>query len=367
MIRRAVIALATVALAAGLLAPPGQAAGRTPERVLAGMSLAERVGQLLVVGTPSTSASEGARRVIRRHHVGSVILMNNTTAGATRVRGVVRRLEAAAAGPGLLVAVDQEGGNVQRLKGPGFARMPTAKTQGGWTTARLQRRAAHWGRDLRGAGVNLDLAPVADTVPASLGRRNQPVGRWDRQFGSRPRVVGTHAAAFTRGMARAGVATAVKHFPGLGRVRGNTDYASRVVDRVTRRGDPYLRPFATTARAGAGFVMMSLARYPRIDRSAPAVFSRTMIEGVLRGDLGFDGVVVSDSLDAAAVARWSPGRRAVRFVAAGGDLALVTDATPIPAMHRALLDRARSKPAFRARVDEAALRVLRAKDALGLL
>jgi beta-N-acetylhexosaminidase len=97
------------------------------------------------------------------------------------------------------------------------------------------------------------------------------------------------------------------------------------------------------------------------------VFSRTVIQDVLRGDLGFDGVVVSDSLTAAAVARWSPGQRAVRFVAAGGDLVLVTTAAPIPAMYDALLARAQQSPAFRARVDEAALRVLRAKQAQGLV
>lgn len=369
------VALVAGVLAAGLLVAPGApaaATGRTPEQVLASMTLAQRVGQLLVVGTPATEASAGARSAIRRYHVGSVILVGNTTAGRGPVRAAVRRLQreatlAATAGVDLLVAVDQEGGNVQRLRGSGFGAMPTARTQGRWAPARLRRAAAGWGRDLRRAGVNLDLAPVADTVPRSMRRMNQPIGRWERDFGSRPAVVGRHAAGFTRGMATAGVATAVKHFPGLGRVRGNTDHTATVVDRVTRRGDAYLAPFAATVRAGAGFVMMSLADYPRLDPDAPAVFSRTVIGEVLRGDLGFDGVVVSDSLDAAAVARWAPGQRAVRFVAAGGDLALVTSAGPIPAMHRALLRRARNDPAFRARVDEAALRVLRAKQALGLL
>ena len=339
----------------------------TPEAVLARMTLAERVGQLLMVGSPADHPASSTRRAIRRYHVGSVILMGNTTAGRAAVAHTVRSLERSGSGPRLLVATDQEGGSVQRLRGPGFIDIPSALSQGRWRVGTLRARARRWAGDLRDAGVNLDLAPVADTVPARLSRANQPIGRWHREFGHRPRRVATHAVAFVRGMADAGVATAAKHFPGLGRVRGNTDDAATVVDRVTRRGDPYLTPFAATVRAGVPFVMMSLASYPRLDPTAPAVFSRTVIEDVLRGDLGFDGVVVSDSLEAAAVARWSPGRRAVRFVAAGGDLVLVTDAGPIPAMQRALVARAERSPAFRARVDEAALRVLRAKRLQGLL
>ncbi|MDH2413980.1 glycoside hydrolase family 3 N-terminal domain-containing protein [Nocardioides sp. CER19] len=362
-----------VVLAALLLLPaaPSHAAPapRTAESVLAGMTLAQRVGQLLMVGTPADGPSPAATRALARYHVGSVILMGNTSASRRAVASTVRGLRRSA-GPsaaGLLVAVDQEGGHVQRLTGPGFAAIPTALTQGRWSVRELRTAARGWAGDLRSAGIDLDLAPVADTVPVGGARTNQPIGRWQREFGHRPARVATHAAAFVRGMADAQVATAAKHFPGLGRVRGNTDDTATVVDSVTRRHDAYLRPFAATVAAGVPFMMMSSASYPRIDRTAPAVFSRTVIHDLLRGDLGFEGVVVSDSLTAAAVARWTPGQRAVRFVAAGGDLALVTTAGPIPAMYAALLKRAQRSPGFRARVDAAALRVLRAKQAQGLL
>jgi beta-N-acetylhexosaminidase len=168
-------------------------------------------------------------------------------------------------------------------------------------------------------------------------------------------------------MRDAHVATAAKHFPGLGRVRGNTDITRVVVDRVTRRHDRYLEPFQATVEARVPFVMMSLASYPRLDRTAPAVFSRKVIGGMLRHDLGFDGVVVSDDLVAAAVERWSPAQRALRFVGAGGDLVLVSTTGPVPQMYAALLAEARRSPGFRTRVDDAALHVLRAKQAQGLL
>ena len=359
-------ALSTPALPAAQAAP-----GRTADSVLADMSLAQRVGQLLMVGSPADHAAPATTRAIRRFHVGSVILMGDSSAGrrtvATTVRGLQGAAGPAAAGTRLLVAVDQEGGHVQHLTGPGFSEMPAALTQGRWSERKLRTHARTWGDELRRAGVNLDLAPVADTVPVALAHSNQPIGRWQRELGHRPGRVARHAVAIVRGMRDARVATAAKHFPGLGRVRGNTDDTATVVDRVTRRHDRYLAPFAATVRAGVPFVMMSLASYPRLDPTAPAVFSRTVIQDVLRGDLGFQGVVVSDSLTAAAVARWSPAQRAVRFVAAGGDLVLVTTAAPVHEMYDALLARARQSRAFRARVDEAALRVLRAKQARGLL
>lgn len=344
-------------------------AARTPESVLADMTLAQRVGQLFMVGSAGTEASEATLSAIRHYHVGSVIVMGNQGAGRRPVARTVRELQASREpdAPRLFVAADQEGGSVQHLTGPGFADMPSALTQGTWRAPTLRKRAGEWAGELDRAGVNLDLAPVADTVPLDRTRTNRPIGRFHREYGHWPRRVARHAAAVVRGMRDAGVATAAKHFPGLGRVRGNTDLVPTVLDRETRAHDSYLRPFAATIGAGVPFVMISLATYTRIDPAGPAAFSRTVIEGMLRGDLGFRGVVVSDSLQAAAVSRWSPGRRAVRFVRAGGDLLLVTTAAPVPEMYRALVSRARRSPAFRARVDRAALRVLRAKQAQGLL
>jgi beta-N-acetylhexosaminidase len=353
-------------------APQAAATERTPESVLAQMTLAQRVGQLLMVGSPADHASTATRRAIRRYHVGSVILMGNSSAGRRAVAGVVGTLQsgtgpASTAGVGLLVAVDQEGGHVQHLTGPGFSDMPTALVQGRWSLHRLRTQARGWAVELRRAGVNLDLAPVADTVPVGSARSNLPIGRWQRELGHSPTRVASHAVAIVRGMRDARVATSAKHFPGLGRVHANTDDTATVVDDVTGRHDAYLTPFAATVKAGVPFVMMSLASYPRIDKTAPAVFSHTVITDVLRGDLGFNGVVVSDSLTAAAVQRWSPAQRAVRFVAAGGDLVLVTTAAPVHEMYDALLARAQKSASFRDRVDDAALRILRAKQAQGLL
>jgi beta-N-acetylhexosaminidase len=160
----------------------------------------------------------------------------------------------------------------------------------------------------------------------------------------------------------------VKHFPGLGRVSGNTDTSDRVTDTVTTRDDRYLEPFRAAVKAGVPFVMMSTAIYARIDRRTPAAFSPTIVTGMLRGDLGYRGLIISDDVGSAAqVAGYSIGGRAVAFVAAGGDVVLTVDANQAGQMTGALLQKAKADPAFRKKVDAAALLVLQKKQARGLL
>lgn len=338
------------------------------ERVFAQLSEADRVGQLLMVDCPTSGVADATATAITQDHVGAVILDGTSDLGAQQTAALTAQLQRDAPRPlGLLIATDQEGGEVQRLQGSGFSWIPNALTQGSYAPDALQADAQLWGSQLRGAGVNVDLAPVLDTVPPNFGP-NPPIGDLDREYGHDPATVTSHGVAVLRGLAAAHVAATVKHFPGLGRVAGNTDVSSGVQDTVTTRHDPYLAPFAAAVRAGAAFVMMSTAIYTRIDASRPAAFSPTIVTGMLRGDLGFRGVIISDDLGAAAqVSGYSVGDRAVAFIAAGGDLVLTVDATQAPAMTAALLARAQRDPAFRAMVDAAALTVLREKQALGLL
>jgi beta-N-acetylhexosaminidase len=133
--------------------------------------------------------------------------------------------------------------------------------------------------------------------------------------------------AFTEGMNQAGVATAVKHFPGLGRVRGNTDYMTRVVDPTTTRHDAALTGFTAAVNANVDMVMVSSAFYRKIDDEHRAAFSTMIINDMLRKDLGFTGVVISDDLAAVAMRIVPPDERALRFLRAGGDLMIVGDAS----------------------------------------
>lgn len=356
---------ATPAPTSGSPTTAGGQAVRTCADVVAGMSLAEQVGQTIMVAQSSTRPSTSGRRTIRRLHLGSVVLLGGSTAGRARtarltadLRHAVGRVDRV----GLLVAADQEGGLVQRLQGPGFTRIPSARTQAGWSDETLRRRARTWSSQLDRAGVDLDLAPVADVVPTSVGTRNEPIGALRRGYGPRPDVVARKTTAVIRGLHAGGTATAAKHFPGLGRVRGNTDTRAVVVDGRTTRHDPLLAGFRADVEQGTEAVMVSSATYRKIDRRHPATYSSTVVEGMLRHDLGFRGVVVSDDLLGRALASTAVRTRGVRFLEAGGDLALVGGTAAAAEVRDGLLDRARSDRTFRTRVRQSATRVVELKS-----
>ncbi len=353
-------------------APPTTSAVPSPlpdpaQRTLAGLTLAQRVGQLFMVAASDTAPDPGAVGAIAAHGVGSVLLLGASRLDVAQVGALTAALQAAAApGVRLLVATDQEGGQVQRLRGPGFGAIPSALEQSRLDPATLRARTAAWAAPLARAAVTVDLAPVADTVAPDAA--NPPIGDLDRQYGSTPAQVTGNVLAVLAGLRDAGVLGTVKHFPGLGRVRANTDDTGSVADPVTTADDPDLAPFRAAVQAGVGLVMVSTAVYPRIDASAPAAFSSVVVDQLLRGTLGYGGVVITDDVGAAAqVGDVAPADRALRAIGAGVDVVLTADVRQVPEMTSAVLQRAEADPAFAAKVDAAALRVLRLKASAGLL
>jgi beta-N-acetylhexosaminidase len=343
-----------------------------PAEILSRMSEAQRVGQLFLVGIAGEPVADIAQAV-GTYHFGSLLFGSDSTASTAQIRQMSRAVQALASAEAtakvrFFIAANQEGGQVQQLQGPGFAAIPSALDQGRLSARELQRDAAAWGRELRSAGVNLDLAPVMDVVPPGTASQNQPVGALQREFGFSPAAVGTHGTAFIRGMRQAGVATAAKHFPGLGRVAGNTDFTSGVIDTTTGPKNPYLKSFQAAIKAGVPFVMVALATYTRLDPRHLAAFSSRIMQGLLRTQMHFRGVIVSDDLGAAAaVAGISTDARGIDFLAAGGDLITSEGLAAAEVMDRAVLQRAAAEPAFRATVNAAALRVLDAKQAYHLM
>ena len=332
---------------------------------------ADRVGQLFMLGTDSRTPVDAAyRELLERTRPGSVLLLGESHAGVEAVAGLTADLREAAAVPdgvGLLVAADQEGGLVQRLQGPGFDRIPTAVEQSRTEPAELLAAATSWGEQLRAAGVDATLAPVADVVPAGWVAVNEPAGRLARHYGPSAQEVQPHLAAFVQGMDAAGVATSLKHFPGLGRVVGNTDFAAGAADTETGPGHPDLQAFAGEAGELADMVMISTAVYELIDPGVPATFSEVIIEDLLREDLGFEGVVIADDLGVAEqVSHVPPGERAVRFLAAGGDIVI----NAAPAVHDQMVDavreQVRTDTDFAEEVRTKAARVLALKERRGL-
>ncbi|WP_046728809.1 glycoside hydrolase family 3 N-terminal domain-containing protein [Streptomyces humi] len=360
---------------AGRAAPQktATAAATCADTVYAGMTTAQRVGQLFMGGVAANAPSATDLRTLRTYHVGSVMLTGRSSAGTTATRKIVDniRKQADTVGGrqvGMIVSTDQEGGQVQVLNGPGFSVIPAALTQGTWSTTTLRSRATTWAKQLKAAGLDLDLAPVADVVPAGLGTRNAPIGRYHREFGYTPAVVTSHSGAFAAGFAAAGVMTTFKHFPGLGQVIGNTDTTANVVDSVTTTSSASLTPFRSGIAAGAPFVMISSAKYTKIDSAHLAVFSPTVINKLLRTQFGFKGVVISDDIgQAVAVRAYTPAQRAVGFLSAGGDMILTVKPSTVPAMAQAVQSRMATDAAFRAKVAASVHRVLTAKANAGRL
>jgi beta-N-acetylhexosaminidase len=330
-----------------------------------------RVGQLFVLGVPATAADR-LSPVIERLAPGGVFLAGRSTAGMAATAATTATIQqlgsTASGGVGMFVATDQEGGQVQVLSGPGFSQIPTAKVQGRWKPEVLQAAATGWGNELRAAGVNVNLAPVADVLSPALGTANAAIGRYDRAYGTDPRVVSDHVLAFARGMRDAGVVSTVKHFPGLGRVRDNTDFSAGVVDGQTTTTDPDLLPFSLASEAGTPWMMVSSAIYSRIDPEQPASFSAAIITTLLRERIGYRGLIVSDDLGRATqVAAVPPGQRAVRFLRAGGDIVLTADPVTLAPMIDEVMSTATSDPEFAGRITDAERRIVEAKTHLGLL
>ncbi|WP_433802001.1 glycoside hydrolase family 3 N-terminal domain-containing protein [Actinomycetospora sp. CA-084318] len=326
----------------------------------------QRWAQLVVVGVPAGGVSQAARQALALEP-GGIILTDGESASADAVTKVVTSAQATGgAEVPLLVAADQEGGQVQELEGPGFPTMPSALAQGR-DPGGLQADAKGWGQALRDVGVTVNLAPVADVVDPALGEQNAPVGRFDRQYGDDAATASAGVRAFVAGMRDADVAPTLKHFPGLGEVRQNTDFAGGVVDSTTGTDSPTLQSFAAGIRAGAPLVMMSSARYSRIDPDNQALFSSRVMNDLLRGQLGFQGVIITDDVGAAAaLADTAVGARATKFLAAGGDLVLTIRPGDLAPMLDDITAAAR-EPAFAQRAQDAVRRVLTLKEQQGIL
>lgn len=339
---------------------------------LEGWSLEEKVGQLMMVGVDATSPQAVSTDAVASHHVGNIFVAGRTTAGSQAVQKVISTFTSKV-GPAttrdtpMLVATDQEGGEVQVLSGSGFSDLSSAVDQSTQPRDQLEVSARTWGKELADVGVNMNLAPVVDLVDIDRPATNEPIGRWGREYGHDAATVSSKAGAFAEGMRASGVIPTYKHFPGLGRVTANTDTSANVVDSTTTRGsDAAVGVFASAIAAGAQVIMVSSATYALIDPSAPAVFSSTIVTDMLRTEMGFSGVVITDDVSAAAqVQGVAAGERAVRAVRAGCDIVLASaDPTVAADMVKALIAAAQSDPAFAARVDESAARVLALKGGL---
>ncbi len=282
-----------------------------------------------------------------------VVLFAGNIAGDDQLRALTAELRSH--NPAVLIAADEEGGSVTRLEAAAGSSFPGNAALGAVDDLELTRQVGGAiGARLAAAGLNLDLAPVADLDVCPL---SPVVGV--RSFGDRPRPVALHTAAFVGGLQDHQVAACVKHFPGHGRAAGDSH---RELPSVTATLGELLatdvQPFAAAMEAGVRCVMTAHVVYPAVDE-APATLSRRWLSGVLRAELGFGGVIISDALDMAAVGDdEDQASGAVRSIAAGADLlCLPADHAAQARAHAALTAALRDGDLTRERIDMAAAKV----------
>jgi beta-N-acetylhexosaminidase len=319
-----VCALAAVAAVAG--AAVGAGAGDDEPTVIArgfcdepGQRALKRVAGQLVMVRMEAGATPELLEQARAGEIGGVILFPPDDVAGDRLAAEIKRVQAAAAQggvPRLLVAIDQEGGIVERLPAlpPQLSPFTIAQNDDR-QAASLEGEAT--GFQLRELGIDVDLAPVLD-VPASDQQFMAP-----RAFGSDPEQVTRLGLAFASGLRREAVAATGKHFPGLGRAVENTDFAPTTVAASRRDLRSDIEPFSAAIAAGIDLIMLSSASYPALGARGPAVLEPAVATDLLREDLAFGGVSISDDLLAPAIATEHSARQAgVLAAAAGVDLLL---------------------------------------------
>lgn len=355
-------------------APPGQESGSLPDP-LAAMPLEVKIGQMLMAGVQNTEVGDDERRLIEELHLGNVILMGRNVDSPEQVLALTRGLQSLAQtsnGLPLLIATDQEGGLVQRANSyAGFTPMPDAATAGLARCPALMRQYGRMsGEELAAVGINMSMAPVLDV---NDNPTNPVIGALNRSFGATPELVEEAALPFVAGLHDAGVLSTGKHFPGHGATTEDSHLDLPFVDKDRAALEAVdIAPFRAAVESGIDAVMPAHVVYPALDPAGlPATVSAPIQTGLLRQELGFHGIIVTDDMGMKGITQiYSPEASGVAAVLAGADLVLCvrnpgTDTSCTPEMFEGIRDGLLAAVAdgriSEARVDESVRRILAAK------
>lgn len=344
------------------------------DTLLAGMTLEEKIWQLFVVtpeqlvgtDTAVTSWSSALTKALAEKPVGGLILFKQNIVSRSQTKSLLSDAQSNAE-YGLLLSVDEEGGTVARVSGNsnmGYASIPNMADIGATgDTDEAYQVGLTLGKELTELGFNLDFAPVADV---DSNPNNPVIGV--RSFGSDPELVADMVAAAVKGFHQGGVLCTLKHFPG----HGDTDTDSHEGFAQTEKTLEELwacelLPFQSGIEAGADCVMVAHIAAPNVTGdNTPASLSSTLVNGLLRGDLGFDGLVITDALDMGAITTaYTQSKTAVLAIQAGVDLLLKPQ--DLDEMHQALVDAVKNGQLSESRIEESVRRVLRVKLENGAL
>jgi beta-N-acetylhexosaminidase len=290
-------------------------------------ALHRQVARMFMVGFPGTTVDDDLRGLVADGVFGAILFKRNV-GSAEQTQALCEALKAEAARP-FILSVDQEGGRVARLRGPPFTPLPPMRVLGEAGDEALAERAGRLlAYELRAVGFDWDFAPVLDV---DTNPQNPVIG--DRSFHRDPAIVARIGVALARGLEKGGVASCGKHFPGHGDTSQDSHLTlPRLPHDLPRLREVELVPFAAYARARLASLMTAHVVFEAVDPDVPATLSARVMEGMLRRELGFSGVMVSDDLEMKAIAdHYGVADAAVQGTLAGVDLFLVC--------HRAALQR----------------------------
>ena len=280
------------------------------------MTLEEKVGQLMMVGFTGTEPSQPLKQLLQERHVGGVILFFRNIRDGAHVSELTSQLQSLARRP-LLISADQEGGSVLRVR-QGASLLPSAMGLGRLGYEAVQEAATIAGDEMRAMGINLNLAPVLD-----INSPENP-GIGIRSYGESAEHVARMAEAYVKGIQGAGTLACVKHFPGKGAARLDAHLDLPKIDRSAEelRAKEY-KPFVAAFAAGAAAAMTSHCVYPQLDK-LPATLSSRILTGLLRDEMDFQGILITDDMEMGAIAKYHEGAAAaVAAFAAGADQLLI--------------------------------------------
>ncbi|WP_224243292.1 glycoside hydrolase family 3 protein [Hyalangium gracile] len=357
--------------APGLTPTPSPTPGLPPvssarvDSLLSSLSLEARVGQLMMVGFYGTEVDEDVEDLVRGYRVGGVCLFKHNILEAQQVARLndgLRRLLIGHIPP--FLTLDQEGGNVVRVRDQVVV-LPSNMALGATRSAELAYAAGRaQGEDLRRLGFNMNLAPVLDV---NLNPHNPVIGV--RSYGDSVPLVSELGRAFVRGQQDAGLVTVAKHFPGHGATDADSHTVLPVMSETREEVLAQMEPFHAAILEGLDGLMTAHVAIPRLTGdNVPATLSPQVLDGLLRKELGFDGLVLTDEMEMEAITqRYGAGRAAVLAVRAGADMVLVPWSPERKAeVYEALLAAARSGELPAARLEQAVRRILTAKLRRGL-
>jgi len=290
------------------------------------LTLEQKVGQLLMCGFHGQHADEQITRLIRDHHVGGVIYFRRNVQSVDQLTRLSEELQGIAAEAGvlpLMISVDQEGGMVARIDKEGVTQVPGNMALGATGNPEYTLECARiLGRELKSTGIDMNLAPVLDVNNNAL---NPVIGV--RSYGENAESVAAHGAAAITGYQSQGIAATAKHFPGHGDTAVDSHLGMVTVPHDRNRLEQIeLLPFRRAIEAGVDAIMTAHVIFPAIEpEPIPATLSRKVLTGLLREDMGFEGIIITDCLEMHAISKpYGVAEAAIRAVEAGADLILVS-------------------------------------------